>query len=385
MRTVNGCESCGGTVMGRLVFWGEMEKARGSELLGVGELCIVITEDMGLIDEYVTTERQIIGVVCYGERSYTEMNGISMLFVDHNCEDELRELDGQMAYLDCEKKILIASPDIETVNSYEEKRARGVCLEKNVDSARLPKISLNASTVKEQESGFLYLDDLLKNEAGDLDDREELVFELVSNHFGRAPAHSLCVAVNFIEKVYSKEAFTIIRALYRASVYGDLSIMCGGIRSLGEVKELSRVFGESFCELESEGREINGFMKKGLICGRASLLFSLLSVCDQKKRKGTVGGMDFIAFDLDDIEREFFGCCTSQVSIEDEVKGIAKAGSLFSKRKIIVRKNSTIELFRKVLFGIGGAEEIYTEETLLGEIKEIILKAIGEGLGKAGQ
>lgn len=66
--------------------------------------------------------------------------------------------------------------------------------------------------------------------------------------------------------IRDKELFkTQLRALYRASAYGNLLIMFPMITSVGEVEEALKIAGEARDELQSEGKEISNNVKLGIM------------------------------------------------------------------------------------------------------------------------
>lgn len=66
--------------------------------------------------------------------------------------------------------------------------------------------------------------------------------------------------------IRDKELFkTQLRALYRASAYGNLLIMFPMITSVGEVEEALKIAGEARDELHSEGKEISNNVKLGIM------------------------------------------------------------------------------------------------------------------------
>ena len=65
-----------------------------------------------------------------------------------------------------------------------------------------------------------------------------------------------------------------IRAIYRASVWGQFSLLCEGISTPDELTECSSILKEVFCELEGEGREFNGFIEKGICIDTPMILYN---------------------------------------------------------------------------------------------------------------
>ena len=79
-----------------------------------------------------------------------------------------------------------------------------------------------------------------------------------------------------------------IRALFRAAVYGNFSILCESVRTRSEYDRFSNVINKIFCELESESREFNGYIPKGILISSPLSAFCI-----------TDCAADFFCIDLD--------------------------------------------------------------------------------------
>ena len=82
-----------------------------------------------------------------------------------------------------------------------------------------------------------------------------------------------------------------IRAIYRASVWGQFSLLCSGAISSNDISDIVESLKDVFCELESEGREFNGFIKKGIVIDTPLLLY----------RFPPYAKFDFLCIDLERI------------------------------------------------------------------------------------
>lgn len=80
-----------------------------------------------------------------------------------------------------------------------------------------------------------------------------------------------------------------VRAVYRASVWGQFSLLCVGASLPEHVCSIYEALRDAFCELESEGREFNGFIKKGIEIDTPLLLYKF----------PTYLKFDFFCFDID--------------------------------------------------------------------------------------
>ena len=89
-----------------------------------------------------------------------------------------------------------------------------------------------------------------------------------------------------------------VRAVYRASVWGQFSLLCTGAAIPEHVHSISEAVRDAFCELESEGREFNGFIKKGIEIDAPLLLYKF----------PTYLKFDFFCFDIDRLAH-LCACC----------------------------------------------------------------------------
>lgn len=77
--------------------------------------------------------------------------------------------------------------------------------------------------------------------------------------------------------------------VFRASVYGRLSVMIRGCATRADLARVRREIVGAFCDLERDGREFNGYIERGLwIESPLLLLFDQIAE-----------GMDFICIDVD--------------------------------------------------------------------------------------
>ncbi len=86
---------------------------------------------------------------------------------------------------------------------------------------------------------------------------------------------------------------TRVRAIYRASVWGQFSLLCAGISTPHELKECCGILNEAFCELAGEGREFNGFIEKGIVIDTPMMLYNL----------PRHSGFDFSCFDIEKLRQ----------------------------------------------------------------------------------
>lgn len=98
---------------------------------------------------------------------------------------------------------------------------------------------------------------------------EENIFELLRDIAELFPdLHAIMILKNpdFFESSDDFEFMRAqIRALFRAAVYGNFSILCERVQSRWEYERFSNLINKIFCELESESREFNGYIQKGIL------------------------------------------------------------------------------------------------------------------------
>ena len=94
-------------------------------------------------------------------------------------------------------------------------------------------------------------------------------------------------------------------ALFRAAVYGEISIMLSGFCSPCEIESANALLHSVFCELEAEGREINGCVAHGLLIDAPIWL-------TERQR---LGRCDFLCFDFDLLTSRLLG-----VEVMEELK-----------------------------------------------------------------
>ena len=80
----------------------------------------------------------------------------------------------------------------------------------------------------------------------------------------------------------------ITRGVFRAAVYGNISIMCDGTQNGYKYEAFGDFINKIFCELESDKREFNGYIKKGIIIGTPADILA-----------DDFRGVDFLCINLD--------------------------------------------------------------------------------------
>ena len=264
-------------VVGRLMLGKDLKSFYGKEAL----LAVVCDGT----DRDSIEDSRTVGVVriADGEENISSvpLPSITVKELPHEC-------NGRIALLDPTSERIFISPDITTVNKYLP-----MIFKKPKESVppfvlREGKV-IRISVIRGAEDTCFDCDTLLlpcqKSEC-----EEELYLryaEMAEGAIGR----SLIVSLSARPLCASS-----LRALMRGAVWGELSLLICGILTEGELTEFTQEFCRAFCELETEGREFNGYLRRGLCVDTPYLL----SIVEKLK------GIDFFIFDLEKIV--FFLC-----------------------------------------------------------------------------
>ncbi len=201
-----------------------------------------------------------------------------------------RSCHGQIGLLDPVSGLLFVSPDFNTVSRYSQR------LYKKESS----KLSHNGKPVCIYDrleygehfaglsKGFIY--HLPPSVIRRLS--EESLYELYRDLAEEAVGVPITIPV-----LRGEELCKNLRALLRGAVYGSFSLLFCGILTEGELWDCLLQFSRIFCELEAEGREFNGYIRRGFLVDTPCLLGGAVRV----------SGFDFCLFELPCLIRNFTG------------------------------------------------------------------------------
>ena len=129
-----------------------------------------------------------------------------------------------------------------------------------------------------------------------------------------------------------------IRAIYRASVWGQFSLLCTGISTPNDLDVCADIIKEAFCELESEGREFNGFIEKGICIDSPMMLYNF----PQRSR------FDFLCFDCEKLRYLGTGIKKSIIGTTELANEISKVCRSNEKSAIAIISNDKGEAKKSV-------------------------------------
>ena len=259
-------------VVGRLIYHKNIKSFSGAEAL-----LAVIYElpDEGVA--YVFDDPRTVGVVfVYDYDKEAERVSLPSIKVG-----ELpSEYGGRIALLDPEGERLFISPDITTLNRYLPRLFQRSCdLPPSYVLQDGKKLSLSVILNKEK-------DEQDRNTIRPLpavDNPEELYLrcsEIAESATGNQVTCSVSARDISVSSLCS---------LRRCAVWGDVSLLLCGLLCEEELTLFLQKFCHAFCELETDKREFNGYIKRGLLIDSPYLLWAAHSFY----------GIDFILFDAE--------------------------------------------------------------------------------------
>lgn len=195
-----------------------------------------------------------------------------------------RELCGRVALLDGEHDRVIIDPNVETLNSLSSYTSyKGPALPIADGSGDM--------TVLERVGGKGAIIDAPRVHG------EEL-FELLREIAEHRCDGELTVNLRIPTHPNDAESFeSDCEAIFRAAVYGRFFLQLEGYSSCRDISEAMTLICHAFCRLESEGREFNGYLPRGVLVDAPVWLM-----------QGSVfPSADFICFDFDAITARMMG------------------------------------------------------------------------------
>ncbi len=277
-----GCDRCSHSpVIGRLFFKGGEKSFYNEALLAVLD---------GKDDHLPEDGGCLVGIVRIAEDGEHTFDG-ELPYPSIILHELPKSYNGQVALLDPLSKGLFISPDLKTVNLYSRelfKKAQskydiGLFLPTGKRIRIYDRISPSAS-MTDSENGFVF--ELSKRAVHSFteDKLYELYRDLAEKHTGLPM--TLCI---YGGKDFCKH----LRAILRGAVYGRFSVLIRGVLSKSELTDILSLSSKTFCELEAEGREFNGYIPRGLCIDTPLLLYS----------ESGLDGADFITFDIERLTR----------------------------------------------------------------------------------
>ena len=314
MRYICG-ETVGGTgyLIGRLRLWRRGGVTRGSE---DAILCLFCERDVSEALEYLARGGRAVGILVFDVISHRLASLCLPCLV---IREELSPcaLDGRIALIDLEGSRLLLDPGLEALSEY----ARRDEDEHSGTRARLGRLC----SAHELSLGG----DIFEGALGLLESDAE---------------RGLCVSLEL-----SRTDRECLRgeseALFLAAVYGEISIMLSGFGSAGELFEANALLHSVFCELEAEGREVNGCVARGILVDSPIWLW----------QRARLGRCDFICFDFDRLTYRLLGLCGDCRLERGQIDTLCRfwedcRASVFASERAELRALSRSQSLRELFF-----------------------------------
>ena len=158
------------------------------------------------------------------------------------------DMTNKIAIIDVAMQRVYVDPDIETINRYFGSKHQNK--------------SKDISVLVNDDKSTSECDGIVINECDIAGKHEETIYELLCDMADKNTGARIVVKVPFDTDV---GFVSYIRAVYRASVWGVFSLLCTGIYTPTDAKHCVSLIHSAFRELDSEGREFNGFIPKGVL------------------------------------------------------------------------------------------------------------------------
>ena len=293
---ITGAES-DAVLIGRLRFW------KTGERIYCRERCVLCLRTLrGAFEaiSYIDTSGNVVAVVC----ALTLPEGLArklaalgvpyLLLPDGELPEE--SADGRLALIDVPRSRLTVDPSIEVIDEYTKRQKRVIdTIGRDVSRIADREMFRAFLAGKELTGGWLCDAETISRE-GDF-------FDLSLTLSERLCAERLCISLAVpngrMEESFSERA----EALFCAAVFGELSVMLRGYASPLSLEKAIRLMHKSFCKLESEGREVSGYLVKGILIDSP---MQLLLWQDMPRT-------DFVCFDFDLLCERLLGCCADEV------------------------------------------------------------------------
>ena len=202
----------------------------------------------------------------------------------------------KIALIDTEKGILTLDPSIDTINFYSVKKS------KEVPYQLACKTGTVLSVQKENIRGLAFERLLVSSEVFC---RGESFFESAVSLWEDSCPELLILDMK-IPKSGEREARRFeeqVEELFCASLYGTFALALSDFSCEDEITYAIKLLHKSFCLLEAEGREFNGYIPRGLVFSSPLWLM----------RVSPVVNPDFIILDLDKLLPAIFSLDSEQI------------------------------------------------------------------------
>lgn len=189
---------------------------------------------------------------------------------------------GRVALLDPSSGRLFVSPDLETLSHYASffdanEIFSSEAMNSETDGSCLCRMLDRTGQLRWLPNGRW----LMGRKPLETDDNgEERLYEQYCDIADAAAGSPVTVVLSLDRRKEPSESFRMqIRSIFRAAVYGRFSLLLEGFLTEKDWNDGLECIHRIFCELESEGREFNGYIPKGMLAARPIQLSPCFGKC----------------------------------------------------------------------------------------------------------
>ena len=250
----------------------------------------------------------------------------------------------RIAILDARHGKLYVNPDLEVINAYFDtatrKKPRNICG------------VLEGDALGVEGADALFVGSSFPHTA-----TESEAYEFFCDIADKNTGVSLVACADLS---YGIDSFiSRVRAIYRASVWGRYSMLCRGIHTEKDAEICVSLIHHVFCRLDSEGREFNGFIKKGMTVDTPIMLLS----------RGQAKLFDFFLLDIPRLRYLFTSSNVPEDGLESLVRYIEAFSKSVGKASIALRidLDTPIPTLRELAAGIP-ISDLYSDVSTLRRV-----------------
>lgn len=302
-----------GYLIGRLRLWRRGGIARSSD---DAILCLFCERDVNEAFEYLARGGRAAGILVCGivlRRSVSICLPCLVIREDPSpCA-----LDGHIALIDLDRSQLLLDPGLEALSEYARRE----------ENDRLGSRARRGRFCSARELSL----------GGD-------IFESALGLLDSDTERGLCVSLE-LSSTDRERLRSEGEALLLAAVYGEVSIMFSDFCSVGELCEANALLHSVFCELEAEGREVNGCVARGFLIDSPIWLW----------QRARLGRCDFICLDFDRLTHRLLGTCGDGALGRGQTDTLCRfwedcRASVFASERAELRAISRSESLRELFF-----------------------------------
>lgn len=262
------------------------------------EGCILCVRGDERVDRETLLICPPIAVIVFCEESAVSLGELCSLGVPclvlNESEVQYESCKNKVALIDSERGIVMLNPSIDTLEIYSSSTRNAVSPSLECDVG----IILKDIKIKKQFAAEYYL-----VSASELDDCDafEASVELWESLCPELLLFDVCVP-NGTESSL-RHFCERIEELYRAALYGSFAISLSGFDCESELAYGMQLLHKTFCMLEAEGIEFNGYLPRGITLSSPLWLM----------RSSPVTNPDFLLFDLDTLLPSLFSLSVEQI------------------------------------------------------------------------